>query len=330
MMQNLSTKLGFKECQEFNLGLWQCPSFLFVIMGIINVMSIITTYIIAVRYDSPELVIISVTAVSIFIFSLGSSIIHGIQQMVAMNRVRSEFISIASHQLKAPLSGLRWSCDILRSPKTGELSAKQTEYLQNVESNVERMVRLVNDLLDVTRIDAGKMAMNMQEVDVKHLADDVMDELKSFAKANNVSIAMEAEGEIGKVQTDPVRMKMVIANLVDNAIKYARDGQGEITIILRNEADKHMVYCGVKDNGIGISDADQKKIFEKFFRGKEVTRRQTIGSGLGLYIAKAAIENSGGEIGFQSKEGQGSEFFFRLPQQPASVAVEAKAEAVGA
>lgn len=312
MADSLVSKLGFKECQEYSLGLWQCPSFLFIVMGFLNVVSILATYVIAVRYDSPELVIVSVTAVSIFIFSLGSSIIHGIQQMVLINKVRQEFISIASHQLKAPLSGLRWSCDILLSPKTGPLNPKQKEYLENVQSNVTRMVRLVNDLLDVTRIDAGKMAMNMQDVDLKQVAEDVMDELKCFAKANNAEVFLAVSGVSSPVKTDSIRMKMVLENFVDNAIKYVGDGRkGRIDILL--DFKEKEVRCSVRDNGIGISKGDQKKIFEKFFRGKEVNRRQTIGTGLGLYIAKAAIENSGGVIGFDSEEGKGSDFWFTLP-----------------
>lgn len=318
-------KLGFKECREYNLGLWQCPSFLFIVMGFINVASILTTYVIVQQYDSPELVMLSVSGISIFIFSLGTSIIHGIQQMVSINKMRNEFVSIASHQLKAPLTGLRWSCDILVSPKTGPLNPEQKEYVDAMQSNISRMVRLVNDLLDVSRIDSGRMVMNMQEVDLVKTSADVIRDLTSFAKSNNVELYLNAEPGVYRVTTDPIRLRLVLENFIDNAIKYiGEDGNGRVGVLIRNDGED--IYCGVKDNGIGISKEDKKKIFEKFFRGTEVTRQQTIGTGLGLYIAKAAIENSHGKIGFDSELGKGSEFWFRLPRNAAAVTAPVVAE----
>jgi signal transduction histidine kinase len=313
LVKKLVAEIGFKECREYNLGLWQCPSFLFVVMGFINIASILATYFVVDRYDSPELVIVSVSVISIFIFTLGTSIIRGIQQMVSVNKMRAEFISIASHQLKAPLTGLRWSCDILGSDKTGPLNEKQREYVGDVEENVTRMIKLVNDLLDMSRIDSGRMVMNITAVDLKQIGAEVMKDLNVFARANNVEIFLDAEEDLPKVKTDAMRIRMVMQNFIDNAVKYIGDNKkGEIRIILRNDGDT--VYCAVKDNGIGISAEDQKKIFEKFFRGKEVTRKQTIGTGLGLYIAKAAVESSGGKIGFESELGKGTQFWFKLPK----------------
>jgi len=280
-------------------------------MGMVNILSMLGTYTVIKKYDAPEVVIFSVSIVSVLIFGIGTLIIKGVEQIVKIDRFRSEFVSIASHQLKAPLSGIRWSIDLLLNDKLGELNEKQKGYLNDISENTTRMIRLVNDLLDVSRIESNHMEMNLTKVSLVEIVEDVVDELNNFAQANNVKITTKIDKDTSNVRTDPRRIKMVIQNLIDNAIKYTRQSKGIVEIGLKNKNGN--VCCTVKDNGVGIPKSEQKKVFEKFFRGSGVTERQTIGTGLGLYIAKASIENSNGKIGFISKENKGSTFWFTLP-----------------
>ncbi|MFZ2970980.1 MAG: HAMP domain-containing sensor histidine kinase, partial [Minisyncoccia bacterium] len=311
MIGGVKNKFDFQNCKEYNLGLWQCPTFLFVVMGIVNMCAMIGIYIVVNKYDSPELVVASVSGISILIFIVGASVINGVEKIATLNNAKSEFISIASHQLKAPLSGMRWSTDILLSGKTGKLEARQEEYLKDIQENTSRMIRLVNDLLDVTRIDSGKMNMKKQEVDLNEIVEGVISELGSFALANNVELKFSPLENICKIYTDPIRIKMVVQNFIDNSIKYAGRKKGLVEISLEDKNGS--VYFSVKDYGLGIPDSEKKHIFDKFFRGGGIVRTQTIGTGLGLYIARAAIESSGGKIGFNSKEGEGSTFWFSFP-----------------
>ena len=304
-------KYAFKECGEYGLGLWQCPSFLFIVMGVINISSMLGVYVVVRSYDIPELVVLSVSGISIIIFTIGSSVIKGVEHIARANKMKSEFISIASHQLKAPLSGIRWSTDVLLGSKIKCLEPKQEEYLKDIQENTTRMIRLVNDLLDVSRIDAGKMSMNIEEVNLKDVVRSVIKDLDSFAKANNAEIQVNVDENTNNVRTDSIRIRMVIQNFIDNAVKYIGTKRGSIKISLKNKGTD--VYCCVVDNGIGIPKKEQMKIFDKFFRGSGIVKKQTIGSGLGLYIAKAAIESSKGKIGFNSEESKGSTFWFSLP-----------------
>jgi len=311
MTRKNTNKFSFAGYGNHRLKLWQCPSFLFALMGIINIASMLGVYIIVSKYDFPELVIVSVSVVSILIFVIGGAVIKNVEKITEVSRMKSEFISIVSHQLKAPLAGMRWSADILLSDKLGDLNDKQEEYLRDVQENTTRIIRLVNDLLDISRIESGRMNMNIQEIGLKEVVEDALKEFNSFAKANNVKLTADIGENINKVKTDPVRIKLVVHNFIDNAIKYADNKKGVVEVCLKNKDEN--VSCSVTDNGVGISKKEQKRVFDKFFRGGNVVEKQTIGTGLGLFIAKAAIESSKGEIGFSSKEGQGSTFWFMLP-----------------
>lgn len=304
-------KSNFTGCENRRIELWQRPGFLFALMGVINIASMLSVYIVISKYNSPELVIGSVSAVSILIFIIGGAVIKSVEKIAEVSKMKSEFVSIVSHQLKAPLAGIRWSMDILLDSKSKMPDSNQEEYLKDIQENTTRMIKLVSDLLDVSRIESGKMDINIQEVDLRKIAEDTAKEFNSFAKANNVELKLDIDGNINKVKTDPIRIKLVVQNFIDNAIKYIGDKKGLIKICLRNEGEN--VFCSVTDNGVGISEKEQKNIFDKFFRGSGIVKKQTIGTGLGLYIAKAAVESSEGEVGFSSEEGKGSVFWFRLP-----------------
>ncbi len=299
-----------KKCRRYNLGLWQCPSFLFVMMGAMNIIAMMGTYMIAKRYDNPEIVVASVAGVSIIIFIIGSSVIRGVEEVARASMMKSEFVSIVSHQLKSPLTGMKWSLDLLLGKRIGEVNDKQHSYLKSTQENVSRMIRLVNDLLDVSRIESGGIKMISQKVSLGEMIRSVAKELEFFAKANNARIELKVEDNIPEVLADPIRIRMVAQNLVDNAIKYSnKKGVVGLNVFKKNG----FVCCQINDSGVGIPKKEQKKVFGKFFRSNNVIKKQTIGTGLGLYIAKAVVESSGGKIGFTSEEGKGSTFWFTLP-----------------
>jgi|SRR5680860_367130 len=310
MKKHSSNYPSIGDCKKNNIKLWQCPSFLFVVMGIVNITVMLLMYVMVKGSDIPELVIVTVVSVSVLILSVGVIMINSVYESVLASRMKSEFISIASHQLKAPLSGIRWSTDLLMSEKDS-LDTDQFGYISGIQDSTTRMIRLVNDLLDVTKIDAGGMKIKLQEVNLEELIKIVIKELKSFAMANNVEIALKVDEGLRKVKTDDIRIKLVMQNFIDNAIKYVGKESGKVLIHLKNENDE--VVFSVTDNGLGIPKEEQGKIFEKFFRGDGIAKKQTIGTGLGLYIAKAAIEESKGKIGFTSKQDEGSVFWFSLP-----------------
>lgn len=222
----------------------------------------------------------------------------------------TEVTSVVSHQLKTPLSAIRTSLEVLLSGDLGALSKDQREYVQLAHTSVEKMIGLVKNLLDASRIDENRFKLEPKPTDLKAIIKGVVSDVQTFALAKNTTVAFEDGENIPNLNIDAIKIQQVIENLVYNAIRYSR-GKGEVKISLGVDGD-HVVFA-CRDNGIGIPSEETSKMFTKFYRSPRVVAIAPDGSGLGLYIARAIVEQSGGKMWFESKEGQGSTFYFTLP-----------------
>ncbi len=224
----------------------------------------------------------------------------------------AETVSIVSHQLKTPLSVIKGYLEVLISEDLGKLNKEQKEYLKNTLENAERMKTLVKDILNVTRIEANKVELNPEPIDLVKLTEGVVKNYSLFARAHNSKISFDPPKKLPLIEVDSIKIREVIGNFVSNAIFYNKKN-GKIKLTL-SEKGKNIVFC-CKDSGIGISEKAKNKIFQKFYRSEEAIAVTPKGSGLGLFISKAIIKKSGGKIWFKSKRGEGSTFCFSLPKK---------------
>jgi signal transduction histidine kinase len=307
LREQLSVK---KEAETLGISIWQTPSFLFIVMGFITLVAMTSTYFVSRIYDSPELLVLSECVVTVIVLSLGNIVIRGVKQFVLINKTKTEFVSIASHQLRSPVSAIKWQIELLLSHLTEGMNPKQLEIIKEVNRSNERMNRLVSDLLDVARIEQGRFALISEDFNMVEAIQEVIEELDINIKTNGVKVSFSSPEENIIVNGDKRRIKMVAENIISNAAKYSHEG-GDVSVeLLLTGRD---VVVSVRDYGVGIPLEQQKKVFSKFFRSDNIVRYKTDGTGLGLYIAKNIMEQSGGKIWFTSKENSGSVFNFSLP-----------------
>jgi signal transduction histidine kinase len=309
MEEPISQQLRIKsQCKRYGLSLWQCPQFLFLVMGITIIVATLTAYFIGERYISdPLMVALLIIFLVVILLVIAFIITQSFERLAEANRMKSEFISIVSHQLRSPLTNLRWTLDFLISENA---EAKRFEYYNILKENSVRMGELIDNLLVVSRMEQGKFPIKKEEISLEELIRKIVKESEQFAIAANIKIDFEIEKDLPKVFADPNQLKLLVDNLVANAIRYTK-GPGNIKIEL-SKIRNNFIFK-IKDNGLGIPKNDQKFIFQKFFRAQNAQQHQTQGSGLGLFIAKTVAESAGGKIGFESRENQGSTFWFAIP-----------------
>jgi signal transduction histidine kinase len=235
------------------------------------------------------------------------------------NDAKSEFVSFVAHELKNPMTSIKGYTELLSKGVVGPVTEPQSNFLNTIHSNVERMSTLVSDLNDNSKIEAGRLRLDYKAVDVSDVVDDAIRSTTAQIEDKKQTVERNVADSLPKVWADSTRIGQVLVNLVSNAYKYTPEG-GNIIVgaeLSDNQWDaegaEQVVHIWVQDNGIGITPEDQQKIFQKFFRSEDSKAREAPGTGLGLNITKSLVEMQGGRIWFESEFRKGTSFHFTVP-----------------
>ncbi len=230
-------------------------------------------------------------------------------QLMELDKAKDEFISMASHQLRTPLTAIKGYLSMLLEGDAGDIKVSQYDFINEAYSGANRMVGLINDLLNVSRMETGRFFLEPKEVDIERVVEEEVKQLQNSAKAKGLYLKIERKGKIPHIWADETKIRQVVMNFMDNAIYYTN--AGGVTVHLGHDKD-NFIY-EVHDTGIGVPKQQQAHMFEKFFRADNARTARPDGTGLGIYLAKRVIADHGGQIIFESTEGKGSVFGFKFP-----------------
>jgi len=239
-------------------------------------------------------------------------LVRDITDAKLLERAKSEFVSIASHQLRTPLTSLRLFSEMIANKSVGPLTSEQEEYMGSIQESTGQMIELVNDLLELSRIEAGKVDVNKEKVNITDFLSKLISEIHLLGDTKHCAIDLVAEGcDDLFVNADLKLLRQIVHNFITNAIRYSRPDACKVTVRLSKEGGNYTI--AVEDEGIGIPENDKEKIFKRFFRTDKAIKMRADGSGLGLSVAKMLSEIMGGNVWFESEEGKGTTFFASFP-----------------
>ena len=237
-------------------------------------------------------------------------ILHNITREKRVERMKTEFVSIAAHQLRTPLSAIKWTLKMFTDGDFGKITPKQKEFMEKIYKSNERMITLINDLLNVARVEEGRYIYKKSFTDIGKMCEDVVQLYTQELERKNIKFNFIKPNVLPGVMVDEEKIRMSFRNIFENAIKYTPK-DNEITVSVKNFDNE--LEISISDTGVGIPKKQQDRIFSKFFRGGNIMRMETQGTGLGLFIAKNIVEAHKGRIWFESEENKGTTFYFTLP-----------------
>lgn len=227
----------------------------------------------------------------------------------AVGVAQHEFITVAAHQLRTPATAVMWALDAVAG--VSGLPAEASEPLRLGQQSAKNLLKIIEDVLNIAQVEATDRGYQLQKTDLVQFFDQVLATAEPVAREYQVKVYLERPGEPILAQVDAMKLGVAVSNLIDNAIKY-NVPNGEVVVSLSKTADG-FTQVAIKDTGVGIPEAEAKNLFQKFFRGSNVSKMKAEGSGLGLYLAKKVIDRHGGKIWAESVEERGTTFFFTLP-----------------
>lgn len=244
-------------------------------------------------------------------------IINDRTREVELSRSKSEFVGIASHQLRTPITGINWALDMIA--KDASVPEGPRSVAEQTLREGKELLGLVDDLLNITKIEEGRFGYQFAPASIVDVVNKILGTASPIAQQAGINLYFDPpQGESPQVTIDEAKLSMALQNLVDNALRYNAKS-GDVTVKVEALADRPFVKVSVRDTGIGIAPEDAPKIFKKFFRAPNAMKSQADGSGLGLYVARNIIRAHGGDIGFESELNRGSTFYFTLPTDPGLV-----------
>ena len=234
------------------------------------------------------------------------------ERLHELDKLKTDFVSTATHQMRTPLAGIKWSLDMLLNGDFGQLSPDQELYIRKAYASIERMIELLRDMLFAEQVGSGTFVVTTMEASILDAFESLMRELRPLAQTQQTTFEfIHAKSTYQTVRASPEYIRAIFQNLLENAIKYTKPG-GMVRLEIREETPGKLL-CIVSDTGIGIPADQQKHIYERFFRADNAKKEITDGSGLGLYIAKQLVEKADANIRFESTEGKGTIFYVELP-----------------
>lgn len=308
------------ECKRLRLKLWECPPFLFILMGFITIIAMVILSVLTQGYlENPEVpTIIGVTLVAVINLVMGQIIITGFNKVAQANQMKTEFIAIASHELRSPLAALNWTMEILERNsrnvadglKQNQNPAETSEILGIIKSNTQRMIQLVNSLIDISKMEAGILKPKAQIFSLKDLTAKIVNDLishREYYTSSNIDINIEAGGNMPEVSGDPEQIAIVIRNLINNALNYSHNsGKNLITVTNTKSSLLWSIRNNIEGTPLKIPNST---------RPNHTSLARLKGGGFDFYMSEIILNQMGGKIGFDFGKNGEPFFWFTLPKK---------------